>query len=317
MKRMFEGKVVGPETIVVRESDNLTLTFIHDGSIVELDPTTGNVQHWAYVGGRCLGGVFDKNDDLIVAEISKGLLKVDKNTKEITVLSNTADGRPIRYADDVSISPVTGNIYFSDATMLVPEVDSEGNLDITYPATVECLTGASTGRLLEYNPTTRKTTVLIDGIAFANGVTVSGDGSFVLVNESCFLKTRRYWLSGSKKGTEDVFKDKLIGIPDGISTSVDENGQEVFYLAIFSPPPHIVIFTKDYPMIRQMMLYLPKSILSIITPEHGAVLRLNSEGEVTRAWFGYNGDEVTSVTPYKGGLYIGNIQQSYVGYFSL
>eukprot|EP01134_Creolimax_fragrantissima_P007149 CFRG7149T1 len=318
MKRLFKGKLSGPETIVIRQSDDFTVALTRNGSVIELDPTSGNVQNWAYAGGRCLGGAFDKNGDLIAAEVSKGLIKIDKNTKEITVLSNIVDGRPIRFADDVSISPVTGNIYFSDATIIVPDVDNRGNIDVLYAAKVECVAGVSTGRLLEYNPKTGNTTVLIDGISFANGVTVSRDGSFVLVNETCGLRTLRFWLSGPKKGTHDIFNDSLIGLPDGIASGVDANGQEVFYIAIFAPLSNIISLTMNYPKIRQMILHLPKWF-PVPLPKHGTMLRLNREGEVTHSWHDDSGviHGVTCAVPYKEGLYIGSLHEDYVGYLPM
>ncbi|MNE78580.1 Strictosidine synthase [compost metagenome] len=40
------------------------------------------------------------------------------------------------------------------------------------------------GRLLKYDPMTKKTTVLLEGLNFANEVALSADEDFVLVAES-------------------------------------------------------------------------------------------------------------------------------------
>jgi sugar lactone lactonase YvrE len=44
------------------------------------------------------------------------------------------------------------------------------------------------GRLLKHNPATNETTVLLKGLRFANGVALSSDESFVLVNELALVR---------------------------------------------------------------------------------------------------------------------------------
>ncbi len=49
---------------------------------------------------------------------------------------------------------------------------------------VAFLEADNSGRFLKYDPSTRKTTVLIDGLQFPNGVRVSKDGTFVVFAET-------------------------------------------------------------------------------------------------------------------------------------
>ena len=58
--------------------------------------------------------------------------------------------------------------------------------------------GTTTGRLLSYNPKTKKTHVLADGLFYANGVALSPDESFVLVVETLSVTIHKYWLKGPK-----------------------------------------------------------------------------------------------------------------------
>lgn len=58
--------------------------------------------------------------------------------------------------------------------------------------------GAASGRLLSYNPKTRKTHVVAQGFWFANGVALSGDESFVAVVETNTQTVHRVWLTGAK-----------------------------------------------------------------------------------------------------------------------
>ena len=75
------------------------------------------------------------------------------------------------------------------------------------------------GRLLRYEPTADETTVLADGLQFANGVAVGPDERYVLVNETGRLpRSSGYGSKGSRvPGRTEVFIDNLPGLPDGIS----------------------------------------------------------------------------------------------------
>ena len=83
------------------------------------------------------------------------------------------------------------------------------------------------GRFLAYDPRTKQTRVLLNDLYFANGVAVSPDQSFVLVNDTSSYRVLRYWLTGPKQGQSDVFIDNL-QVSDGISS----NGKDTFWLAL-------------------------------------------------------------------------------------
>ena len=56
------------------------------------------------------------------------------------------------------------------------------------------------GRLLVYDPISRVATTLVDGLNFANGVAVSHDQTYVLVNETGKYRVIRYWIAGPQEG---------------------------------------------------------------------------------------------------------------------
>jgi len=60
------------------------------------------------------------------------------------------------------------------------------------------LQGEPSGRLLSYNPATRKTHVVAQGFWFANGVALSKDESFIAVVETNTQTVHRVWLTGAK-----------------------------------------------------------------------------------------------------------------------
>ena len=76
-----------------------------------------------------------------------------------------------------------------------------------------------TGRLFRRDPDGTVEAV-IDGLAFANGVALAADESFVAVAESRAHR-RRQWLSGPRAGERDLLVEDLPGYPDNISRGSD------------------------------------------------------------------------------------------------
>jgi len=56
---------------------------------------------------------------------------------------------------------------------------------------LDVMDGRPSGKLFVFNPEQGETHVLLDGIAFANGILLSKDESFVLVAESCYARILR------------------------------------------------------------------------------------------------------------------------------
>ncbi|CAL5374396.1 unnamed protein product [Camellia sinensis] len=63
----------------------------------------------------------------------------------------------------------------------------------------------STGRLLKYNPRTKQVTVLLAGLASAIGPAVSANNTFVLVSEYQLRRLQKFYLTGPKANTSEVF----------------------------------------------------------------------------------------------------------------
>ncbi|THG04974.1 hypothetical protein TEA_006517 [Camellia sinensis var. sinensis] len=71
----------------------------------------------------------------------------------------------------------------------------------------------STGRLMRYEPLTRQVTVLLRGLAMPSGVSVSIDGSFMLVSEYTGNRIQKYWLRGFNGGTSGI----LLNLPGNLT----------------------------------------------------------------------------------------------------
>jgi len=168
--------------------------------------------------------------------------------------------------DDLDIGS-DGTIYFSDATYL----NNINNISNDW--------GQPNGRLLSYNPNTNVTSLLLDNLYFANGVALSNDESFLLVNEAA-SRVRRYWLTGPNAGQSGVFayiNQNSSWLPDNIT----HNDQSLFWVATI----------------------------------YGPVLGLDENGQIIYQ-LNFNSNlltENTSAIEYNDTLYLGTLHDSLIG----
>lgn len=283
-----------PEFITFDKEGNL-YTGDSDGKIYKgAFDTKGNPQKaqlYADTKGTPNGLMFDASGNLIVTDVKKGLLSVDP-FGNVTVLANQVDGTPIYLANELDIAK-DGTIYFSDTS--------------NYGSVVfkEIAENKPHGRLLKYDPATKQTTVLLEGLYFANGVALSADEDFVLVAESYHYQLTRYWLKGPKKGTSDIFADNLAGFPDNITR--DDQGH--FWVGLFTTRIPFVDQMHGSPWLAGMMAKLPQSLLSGASApvKHGLAVELNPQGKLIGSWHDPEGSlyGVTTAVNHDGYLYIG------------
>ena len=283
--------IFGPEDIAVDGAGTM-YAGMQDGRIVRLT-MAGEITTLVNTGGRPLGLDWHPDGRLIVADAFRGLLAVSVDGA-VTVLSQGADGVPFGFADDVDVAS-NGRIYFSDASSKFNQHEYRLDLLETRPY----------GRLLEYDPDTETTRVLMDGLYFANGVALSQAEDFVLVNETWRYRVTRYWLTGPKAGTSDIFIDNLPGFPDGISA----NGRGTFWLALPSPRKADVDALHPKPWLKNLVAKLPEALQPAAT-RYGLVASLNEAGEITGSSHDPSGQhvwEVTSVEEHNGYVYLGSL----------
>lgn len=283
-----------PEFITFDKEGNL-YTGDSDGKIYKVPfDAEGNPQEaqmFADTKGTPNGLKFDDNRNLIVADIKRGLLSVNPSGT-VEVLADQVDGKPIYLTNELDIAQ-DGTIYFSDTS--------------TYGRVMfkEMAENKPHGRLLKYDPVTKQTTVLLEGLYFANGVALSSDEDFVLVAESYHYQLTRYWLKGPKQGTSDIFADNLAGFPDNITR--DEQGH--FWVGIFTTRISFVDQMHRSPWLAGTMAKVPESLLSGASApaKHGLVAELSPQGELIESWQDPEGSlyGVTTAVSHNGYLYIG------------
>lgn len=258
---------IGPEDLALNKN-GLVYFGLLNGDIKFLD-SEGNIQPWVNTGGRPLGIEFDQQGNLLVADAFNGLLSISPDGK-ITTLVDSVDGIAINYADDVDIAS-NGNIYFSDASSKF-HAKQYG----TYAASLlDINEHGGHGRIIEYNPATNVSTVLAQGINFANGVTLSHDEQSVLFNETGTYRVMRLGLNGQQRGNLEVVIDNLPSFPDNIAKG--SNG--VYWLGLVSPRSKPLDLLSGSPNMRKVIQRLPE-ILRPKAQHYGHLVAINDAGEV-------------------------------------
>lgn len=320
-QRLAQNVATGPEDIAVDRQGRLYAGY-EDGTIRRFDANGENGQVFATTNGRPLGLAFTDGpvapaetdtptpsadydsvdaprDDppeqtLLVADADKGLLAVN-GEGDIKMLATGANGTPFRFTDDVDVAS-DGRIYFTDASSKYGKNAYRTDL----------LEHGGHGRLMQYEPSSGRVTVLLGGLQFANGVAVSGDDAYVLVTETGSYRVLRYWLTGDQAGQSDVFIDNLPGFPDGISYS---DASETFWIALFAPRDKTLDFAADKPWLRRILFRLPEAVQP--QPAHvGRLLGVNGQGRVVTHLQDARPDAfapITSVQQAGDTLYLGSL----------
>ena len=296
-RNLFEGQCVHCEDVAI---DSLGHIYggAENGDIVLLNEKTGKKQVLVNTSGRPLGLHFDQTGNLLIADAHKGLLSM--NTEgELTTLSTTYGDLPYAFTDDLEVA-ADGMIYFSDASHKFSIENFKLDLIEHQP----------NGRFLSYDPVTHQTQLLLDSLYFANGIAVSHEQNFVLVNETGKYRVLRYWLQGPRKGKSEIFIDNLPGYPDGISQG--SNG--IFWLTLISPRKPALDKLMTLPFFRKMIVRLPDPLQP--APErYGFVLGLNRNGKVVYNLQDPAGGyaQISSVQEFEGHLYFGSLAETGVG----
>ena len=293
VERVGATDIDGPEALLL-ENDTL-ITGLHDGRLIRTSLDGKTTKVLADTGGRPLGLARHPNGLLVIADAVKGLLSLDAQGR-LVALTTEAGGVPFGFTDDVTIDKPGHYAYFSDASSRFG-YGNHGEAVLEH---------GGDGRLLRYDFQTGKTTVLLDKLEFANGVAMGPDDAFVLVNETGAYRISRYWLSGPKAGTHDLFIDNLPGLPDNLSF----NGHDRFWVALYEPRNAVLDSTAPYPFVRQMLAraltVLPKPLA-----KHGFALGLDVEGNVIANLQDSGADNyspITTVREYGDWLYFGSLK---------
>jgi sugar lactone lactonase YvrE len=284
----------GPEDVSVG-ADGSIFVGVEEGKILRYDADGSGVMVFAETGGRPLGLDFDLDGNLVVADAVRGLLSID-TSGAVTVLCTEADGVPLGFTDDVDVD--SKNVaWFSDASI---RWDHHHVMN-------EALESRANGRLVKYDIATGECTTVLGDLYFANGIAVSPDDSYVLVNETMRYRTKRVFVRGPRAGVVEVFIENLPGFPDGISTGA--NG--VYWLALYAPRNELLDRAGPTPWLRRLIHRIPAA-LQPKPRRHPFILGLDADGNVVRNLQDSEGEGFsvsTSAEQVGDFLYVGSLTE--------
>ena len=256
----------GAEDVLV--VDGLVYTGTEDGSVFRLRTDGSRIDRVGFTGGRPLGLELMPDGRLLVADADRGLLALDPYDGGIESLVTSVSGRRMRFCNNAAVA-ADGDIWFSDSSTVYGI--SQWKKDF--------VEDTRTGRLL-VRRATGLVEVVLEGLAFSNGVALAADESYVAVAESGARTVVRHWLSGPRAGERDLLADDLPGYPDNISRGSDG----LIWVSIASPVDRVVERLHRSPVVLRRQL----------TPHPG---RAPAEGEAHRAGAGVRRRRPTRARP--------------------
>jgi sugar lactone lactonase YvrE len=289
--RLLSGQVVGPESIAFDAADHL-YAGTTDGKIIRMQ-RGGPVEVFADTGGRPLGMKMDARGNLWVADPMEGLLRVDPDGN-VDVMLTEVEGTGLEFLNDVVVTQ-RGTVYFSDSSS-----------KWGYGSQVfDVLEAVPSGRVIRFEPSTRTATVIARGLAFANGLALSPDESYLLVCETARYRIARIWLQGDRKHLVETYVDNLPGFPDNITLSP----RGTWWVALFSIRKPLLDAVHPYAFLKDTLAALPEALRPRHIP-YGLVFEMNMSGQVLRSFHDATGRslrDTSSAVEHDGHLYVGTL----------
>lgn len=281
----------GPEDIAFDKEGNL-YTGLENGLIIKVSKDGSSYEVYADVGGRPLGLDFDNDGNLYIANVSKGLQVVTKS-KEVKTLVSEAAGKPIKIGEEVTVAD-DGMIYFTDGSYK-NSLDELGYV-IADPA----------GRLISFDSKTGTVRELVKDIRFANGVELSHDRTFVLIDESGTGRILIHWIKGPKSGQTGVFVAKVPGFPDNI----EQGANGLYWVALYNDG-HLIDIGANSPLLTQILVKLPNWLFlnDYTATKNSRVAAIDGNGKIVKFLQDGKGvvPNVTCPKERDGWLYLGNV----------
>lgn len=300
----------GAEDVVVATSGpdaGAVFTGTEDGSIFRVSADGARVDLVGQTGGRPLGIEFAADGRLLVCDARRGLLWVDPATGDVELITAEVEGRAMVFCNNAAIAE-DGTIWWSDSST---RFGIERWKD-------DFVQNTRTGRLLRRDPD-GTVSVVLDGLAFANGVALSAEGDFVAVAETGARTVVRHWVSGPRAGTRDLLAEDLPGYPDNIARGSDG----LIWITIASPTDPLVERLQKGPLaLRRLATKLPEALQpkpkqTVRVVAYDAAGSLVHDIDLRPAEHGASYHMVTGVREHDGRLWMGSLHEPAIAVYDL
>jgi len=296
----------GAEDVVVGtrgRDEGAVFTGTADGSIFRVSHDGRRIDRVAHTGGRPLGIEIDPDGRLLVCDAHRGILRIDLGDGGVEPVLHRVHGQPMVFCNNAAIAS-NGDVWFSDSST---RFGIERWKD-------DFVQDTRTGRLLRLGPD-GEVEVVLDGLAFANGVALSSAEDFVAVAETAARTVVRHWLTGERAGQRDLLVADLPGYPDNIARGSDG----LIWVTIASPrDPLVERIQHGPPWLRRQVTRIPeplqpkpKRTVRVQAYDDGG--RLVHDCDVRDA--GYH--MVTGVREHEGRVWMGSLEEPAVAVLNL
>jgi sugar lactone lactonase YvrE len=300
--RRIELPEMGAEDVVIDTGGN-AWTGTEDGSIFRVAPD-GSVHRVGHTGGRPLGLELLADGRLLVADAYQGMLAMSTTTGVIERLVTEVDGQRLLLCNNAAVAS-NGDIWFSDSST-VYRLDKWRTDFAEHTRTGRLLCRRGDGSL----------EVHVEGLAFANGVALAADESFVCVAESGGRTVVRLWLTGERAGATDLLVEQLDGYPDNIALGTDG----LIWVALPTPVDPLVelIRLRTPKQVGKLASRVPESL----QPKPKKIARVQAFDDIGRLVHDIDADPgnyrfVTGVREHHGELWFASLHEPALAVLSL
>ena len=261
------GHYEGPEDATLGK-DNAVYVTTETAHILRVH--NRKVEKFAFTDGRPLGIEASRDGTLVVANAYTGLQRIDAMGNVSTLLGSIDGSTPV-YPNNLALAD-DGKIYFSEASSKFGADRYRGSYNASL---LDIMEHGGHGSVVEFDPETGDSRILLDNLHYANGVAISEDQQFLVIAETSNYRVLKYWLAGPRQGETEVLLDNLPGFPDNLKTG--RSGR--FWLGLAAPRNALLDRLADKPWLRKVVQRLPAAVRPQAKPS-SHVIAFNGKGEI-------------------------------------
>ncbi len=296
----------GAEDVVVAPSgpdEGAVFTGTEDGAIWRVSHDGRRIDQVTHTGGRPLGIEIDLDGRLLVCDAHRGVLRVDPRSGAVEQVTDRIGGAAMRFCNNAAIAS-DGTVWFSDSSTRYGIEQWKDDF----------VQDTRTGRLARLGED-GVPEVVLEGLAFSNGVALSADESYVAVAETGARTVVRWWLTGPRAGSRDFLVTDLPGYPDNIARGSDG----LIWVSIASPVDPVVERLQRSPMVlRKAVTRIPeplqprpqRTVRAQAYDDRGALVH-----DIDLPGTAYH--MVTGVREHDGRLWLGSLHEPAIAVVSL
>lgn len=265
------------------------------GVLFRVSPDKKIPEEWLKLKGHVAGMHFDSQNNLWACDPINGLLKISLEDKIEEIIVDRAEGNKFGLLNDLDIAS-DGTIYMTDSSLRSP-----------FQIRAELIEAKPTGRLIKRQPN-GEIKVLMNNLFWANGVLLSPQEDYLLVAEMGFYRIWKHWLKGDEAGKSEIWLDKMLGFPNGLSYSKQGNVL-IGIIAMRSP---LLDTLHPFAGIKRIFGSIPEW-LQPKQSNHGLLLEYSPTAQLLRAWIDTQGStviEVSSAEFWNGQYVLGSDRQT-------